>query len=1337
MKYFNLLLFLTFALFSQAATISSKSSGGNWNATSTWIGNSIPTSADDVTINGTVSGGGTCNNLTVSNSATLQNRSGYGETLVINGNIINNGTIQNSASGYLGLNLFGTVTNNGVWKNSYVYLYQNGNAYLTQASGKYFENLTLDARNGKADSIIMQSNVQFKNCTYASIGTNKRVFVANSNRLDFISCSVANYDIQTNGTLHFDATIVTGCTIYGSGTITGVVDLKSGTTIQGTITNKGTLRNASGYGVAVHFKGSLTNEGIITNSNSGSLEVFMDDNFVNKGIYSPLYTQFKSGNSHTISQTSGKFFTGRFYSFGTDSVLLGSNVTFRKAIFTGNSSSNVINAKNFTLDFDSSTIETMVILSKDTVHLNASIVSNTLLSGNMSITGAFRLHGSSQLTGTITNFGTIHNNNGYGVTTKISGRFINHGNISKHPLGGGFYLQLDADIENYGYYDPNTSLLLGKSLRTFQQNDTSAFQGRFETEDTSGGILLGSDVTFRNAYISWTNIAPYSSFVTNGYRLTLNDCEVRQVHFVSKDTIDLDGSFLTNIRTTNTPYLTGNMLFHNNIEFGYGFINLDTIYQSPGYGVTTHVYGKLTNKGLIAKQSGSFTIYIHDAIHNEGIYGPLNTYFAGTEPIEISQSVNAAYTGNFYASDTSNGIKLASNVTLSKIYYDGTSVLPYASFNTMGHNLTFDSSNIIDVRIIGSDTINGHGSAFTNMHTYGMPVFTGDVTLHYGVYFKEGCVNQGILQNASGYGRTVKLAGRFVNNGIVRANPNGGTLEFNLFGDIHNAGTYKPNYTYTSGGIPRRFSQEANKPFEGKYYASDTADGIILGSDVTFKKVEINWHDSKPYSTIQTNKFRLKIDSSYIHEVIIKGNDTLDLNGSSLYQTEFSGEPVTQGIMEMNSGVIFHSSLTNLGTIQNSSGYGITTFFNGDIRNNGYIKTNSNGGIFTLATSGNITNNTFIEVNYLDLLGNNARTIAGANIKALTGSCTIRDSMTLRGENYLPNINITSPNILTIDTSSSLICNAINSGALSRIKNYGSVSSTKESSSWQEIKYLDASLTYHNVDITDLLIETYGAQQHPSTEGAVNSWWRLKPTPQDVTDSLKLLKLKYKVADLNNNLPNDLRVYFTPNAGLSWRKITENVVVDVASETVQIPDAPAYGHYVLSSKDLGILAFKPIIQRAEPKVFGNKGNVTVYGFGIGLTQDMTVTLKKSGSQDIVADSVYLTDRVGESFIAIFNVDVADIGTYSVHIDIPGEAPLELADYFTVEKADRPDPWVMLSGRDRFLINRWQTFKINYGNLSNVDAEGVPLFFVIKDIAGLGVKFPDVQIGIPKSFTDDG
>ena len=62
------LLFILFSISTQGATITSTTSGGNWNATATWVGGVVPISTDDVVMgtNATVivTADATCGTLT-------------------------------------------------------------------------------------------------------------------------------------------------------------------------------------------------------------------------------------------------------------------------------------------------------------------------------------------------------------------------------------------------------------------------------------------------------------------------------------------------------------------------------------------------------------------------------------------------------------------------------------------------------------------------------------------------------------------------------------------------------------------------------------------------------------------------------------------------------------------------------------------------------------------------------------------------------------------------------------------------------------------------------------------------------------------------------------------------------------------------------------------------------------------------------------------------------------------------------------------------------------------------------------------------------------------------
>ncbi len=133
---------------------------------------------------------------------------------------------------------------------------------------------------------------------------------------------------------------------------------------------------------------------------------------------------------------------------------------------------------------------------------------------------------------------------------------------------------------------------------------------------------------------------------------------------------------------------------------------------------------------------------------------------------------------------------------------------------------------------------------------------------------------------------------------------------------------------------------------------------------------------------------------------------------------------------------------------------------------------------------------------------------------------------------------------------------------------------------------------------------------------------------------------------------------------------------------------------------------------------------------------MTVSIRK-GSNTYTGEEIKITDQSGESFSAAFTLISIDTGYYDLSVTIPGESPIILSKYFHVEKSTRPEPWALLSGRNRFLLNRWSTFYINYGNKANVNALGVPLVFAVNDVPNLEVDFPDNHFYLPKVAYDSG
>jgi len=144
------------------------------------------------------------------------------------------------------------------------------------------------------------------------------------------------------------------------------------------------------------------------------------------------------------------------------------------------------------------------------------------------------------------------------------------------------------------------------------------------------------------------------------------------------------------------------------------------------------------------------------------------------------------------------------------------------------------------------------------------------------------------------------------------------------------------------------------------------------------------------------------------------------------------------------------------------------------------------------------------------------------------------------------------------------------------------------------------------------------------------------------------------------------------------------------------------------------------IQSVVPSSAGNTGYATIAIVGGGLTTNASVVLSKSGNADIVADSTYI-DAVGK-LNARFNLQDKEIGEYTLTVNIQGQPPLVSQEFFTIEQGIAPLVWANITGNNAVLLNRWQTYTYNYGNLGNVDASLAPIWLLVSDIPGLELEF---------------
>jgi len=1316
------------------STITSTTAGGNWNAASTWVGAVVPTASDHVVINGTVylNGDFTCTNLTVNSSCSLINQYGYSPTITINGKVLNNGNINTNPSGYsLYLNLLSDLENNGKWAPNRTTLSGNKDQNIKQSTGKTFQGyfLTTDS----IGQILLGSDVTFDSNTW---DWNLSKLRTNGFRLNTFNYLLSNGTIISNDRMVLKSTSISSMSFTGNYEIDGKVAVRDGNVFNGTATILDTLYNQYGYNPTLTINGKIINKGKIINNPGGYsfyLNTFSD--IENQGVWIPRQTTFSSMNAQHIKQTDGKSIQG--YLLTTDSIgdiILDSNVLLVGNTWDMNKCQ--IQTNTFNLLTQDCVLKLGKILanSNETLSLKNSAISEMRLSGNYKIDGKVHVRDGNVFNGTATVLDTLFNQYGYNPTVTVNGKLINNGVIINNPGGYSIYLNIFNDIENNGIWEPRQTTFSAKNNQRIKQTAGKSIQGYLLTTDSIGDIILDSDVLL----VGNTWDLNKCQIQTNKFNLLTQDYVLKlgKILANSNETLRLKNSAISEMRFFGNYKIDGKVHSRDGNFFNGTATVLDTLFNQYGYNPTVTVNGKLINNGVIISNPGGYSLYMNlfNDLENNGIWAPNRTTFSSDNNQRIKQSAGKSIRGYMLSIDSIGDIILDSDVLLAGNTWD----LNKCQIQTNKFNLLTQDCLLNKGKILANsnETLKLKNTAILEM------LFSGNYKIDGKIHVRDNNVFNGTvtvldtLFNQYGYNPTITVNGKIINNGYVISNPQGYSLFMNIFSDIENNGIWAPNRTTFSGKKTHRLKQSLNKSFKGYMYSSDPTEGIILDSDVLF---EANTWDMNN-SQVQTNKFKMRSKEYLFNKGKISSNDTLILANSRLSEMTFDGNYKISGLVSLRDGNTMTGNATILDTLYNQYGYNPTLTITGNLINYGTIAKNPSGYSLHLSISGNLENNHQINVNNIYLTGTNDRTISGRNAIGTSGTFYADNEIGLIGDNILPNLNFTSNPLAGCIVKKGATLTLLSLANSSRIKNNGRISVTQDIDNTVDNTYnyyAASARTMAKTLIGKIAIDNYGNQQHPTATGTINTWWRLRNTPQLFNDSLVWLKLNYLDETLNGIIEDSIKVFHSPNSGLSWKRIKKGYTIDKANNLVTINKAPSFGHYLLSNSALGITSFQPLVESAEPRFGGNTGQLTMYLFGAGFKKTSTVKLTLSGQSDIKADSTWLTDILGEAMLAKFDLKNKSLGIYDVVIETPGEKTLTLPAHFTIMKGERSDPWSVLSGRDRFLINRWQTFNIGYGNTANTDALGTVLVFVINDLPGLEVEFPDINIVLPKPIVNMG
>lgn len=148
------------------------------------------------------------------------------------------------------------------------------------------------------------------------------------------------------------------------------------------------------------------------------------------------------------------------------------------------------------------------------------------------------------------------------------------------------------------------------------------------------------------------------------------------------------------------------------------------------------------------------------------------------------------------------------------------------------------------------------------------------------------------------------------------------------------------------------------------------------------------------------------------------------------------------------------------------------------------------------------------------------------------------------------------------------------------------------------------------------------------------------------------------------------------------------------------------------------------LREVAPSKAGNTSDVTLFIYGAGFDSKTKVYLRDNNGAKIEPTRVqhYKLDALK----CLFDLREKPLGLYDVVAEFNGKE-YRLDSSFSIEAGTKAQPFVNLSGRDRILFGRWQTYTLNFGNKGNVDAVGVPLVFIVSESAGLEIEFPELLL----------
>jgi len=613
--------------------------------------------------------------------------------------------------------------------------------------------------------------------------------------------------------------------------------------------------------------------------------------------------------------------------------------------------------------------------------------------------------------------------------------------------------------------------------------------------------------------------------------------------------------------------------------------------------VTLHVYGAMTNNGLLRNNPAGYAFYIElrGDITNNGTWTPTGTYIATKQLQHISQAAGKKFESLFYLSDANgavdtNGSLLATSALTFTDRFD----LHWRSIDMGGNTLTLSAA----ANFSWGTTANASHIYFNDSSYLYNAIIAGTTTELHGtaridgnVQFTANIINNDVIQHSGGLGWVTPIFhGDLTNKGTIRNNPvTGYGIVLDLRGDVRNEGTWQPGGTHIGTKKDQHISLTQGKVFDNPFYLSDgngyadTTGKLIATSPLTFtNEFDLKWRfidmDSLPLTlsanghlgtgTIRNSPDIYCRDNSYFANTIVEGNVTLH------------GSAHMDGNVTFLNDVVVADSMHHFGNL----GWVTVTVY-GNFTNNGVVSNNpvNNWGLWIRGFK-DIHNNGVWTAQGATLDGEGRRNV---NLSGAPTQVRVPGAKVIfAGNCIVPTLAVSAGAITYVGSESSLIVeDGTTDYGWNGLGNLGKITIPKKTiAGTTHYDFYSGGVYFPSgASLPDsVIVESFGGQTPASFGNAVARWWRIRTNPSSPQPQLQYLDLYYAQSDLNGAAEKDLVLYRSTDAGKNWIAIdAANIHYrDTNGNYIRIQDVPCAGDYVLAPLGIVIVPSRPNVRVA-------------------------------------------------------------------------------------------------------------------------------------------------------------